>query len=286
MNNLLRLKPWVTVSESARHLSVILDEHVSEADLLRLALDGHITLSVNIVNGTNVRFGSLVPKEQAIWKKVPSLDGLRTVDIPKGVPLNDGSMIELAEEISSIGGVWDLMMIGCERLDVEHRYQLLTGGPEVTLVNIGGTFVQCGESICQLQAHFEDNEHFAKSKLKKPWSNRDNFYPAGGLPDDVVVVVRTAELGRFQAELSKADDVERKTGAPLPPRAEATYLNIIGALVELALGKSEAGRAHSIFTSQAAIIDALVAHNPSTPGISKTTLEGKFANARRLLQST
>jgi len=74
--------------------------------------------------------------------------------------------------------------------------------------------------------------------------------------------------------------------AVLGERAEATYLTIIGALVELALGKSEAGRAHSIFTSQAAIIDALIAHNPSSPGISKTTLEAKFAEARRRLHST
>ena len=69
-------------------------------------------------------------------------------------------------------------------------------------------------------------------------------------------------------------------------RAEATYLNIVGAMLELMLGKSDAGRAHSIFTSQAAIIDALIAHNPKTDGISRTTLEGKFADARRRLHST
>ena len=69
-------------------------------------------------------------------------------------------------------------------------------------------------------------------------------------------------------------------------RAEGTYLNIIGAMLELMLGKSEAGRAHSIFSSQAAIIDALIAHNPKTDGVSKTTLEGKFADARRRLHST
>lgn len=74
--------------------------------------------------------------------------------------------------------------------------------------------------------------------------------------------------------------------APLHPRAETTYLNIVGAMLELMLGKSDAGRAHSIFTSQAAIIDALTGHNPNKDGISKTTLEAKFADARRRLNST
>lgn len=69
-------------------------------------------------------------------------------------------------------------------------------------------------------------------------------------------------------------------------RAETTYLNIVGAMLELMLGKSDAGRAHSIFTSQAAIIDALTGHNPNKDGISKTTLEAKFAEARRRLNST
>ncbi len=69
-------------------------------------------------------------------------------------------------------------------------------------------------------------------------------------------------------------------------RAEGTYLNIIGALLELVLGKTTAGKPHSVFQSQAAIIDALVAHHEGKPGISKPTLENKFAEARRRLKST
>ena len=98
-----------------------------------------------------------------------------------------------------------------------------------------------------------------------------------------------AEVKRLDHEVFgagvQASDPQGAT-APLHPRAEATYLTIIGAMLELMLGKSEAGRPHSIFASQAAIIDALIVHNPSAPGISKTTLEGKFAEARRRLHST
>ncbi|MCW5581819.1 MAG: hypothetical protein KIS72_10820 [Luteimonas sp.] len=74
--------------------------------------------------------------------------------------------------------------------------------------------------------------------------------------------------------------------APLRPRAETTYLNTIGALLELVLGKTPAGKPQSVFKSQAAIIDALLAHHADKPGISKTTLEAVFADARRRLNST
>lgn len=67
---------------------------------------------------------------------------------------------------------------------------------------------------------------------------------------------------------------------------ESTYLNIIGALLELVLGKTPAGNPQSVFESQAAIIDALIAHHGTKSGISKTTLEAKFADARRQLNST
>ena len=105
-----------------------------------------------------------------------------------------------------------------------------------------------------------------------------NFYPASVLPEDAVFVLRTAELARFEAELSKADDVERKAGLHLPPRSEATYLTIIGALLEL-VRNPRPGR-----DSDAAVIRELTQNYGDKPGIAKSTLEGKFANARRQLQ--
>lgn len=69
-------------------------------------------------------------------------------------------------------------------------------------------------------------------------------------------------------------------------RSETTYLNIIGGLLGLLLGKSPNGKEYSSFKSQAAIISALLAHHPSTPGITARTLEDKFPAAKRSLIST
>lgn len=70
---------------------------------------------------------------------------------------------------------------------------------------------------------------------------------------------------------------------PLASRAETTYLNIIGGLLALMLGKSPAGNPQSVFDNQAAIISALLGHHADKPGIAQRTLEEKFAAAKRSL---
>lgn len=69
-------------------------------------------------------------------------------------------------------------------------------------------------------------------------------------------------------------------------RAETTYLNIIGGLLDLLLGKTPAGKDQSVFGSQAAIISALLAHHGNKPGMGHTTLEQKFAEANRSIKAT
>lgn len=68
-------------------------------------------------------------------------------------------------------------------------------------------------------------------------------------------------------------------------RAEATYLNIIGSMLELMLGQSPSGKPYSSFKTQEAVVSALVAHHSGAMGIAERTLNGKFATARRRMRS-
>ena len=72
---------------------------------------------------------------------------------------------------------------------------------------------------------------------------------------------------------------------PISDRAEATYLNIIGGMLELMLGQSPLGSPYSSFKTQEAIVSALVAHRSGVMGIAERTLNGKFATAKRQLHS-
>lgn len=69
----------------------------------------------------------------------------------------------------------------------------------------------------------------------------------------------------------------------LGPRAESTYLHILGSLLTLVLGRTPTGQHYSRFRSQESIITAMVAENGNLLGISERTLEEKFAAARRAL---
>lgn len=70
---------------------------------------------------------------------------------------------------------------------------------------------------------------------------------------------------------------------PISDRAEATYLNIIGSMLDLMLGQSPSGMPYSSFRTQEAIVSALIAHHSGVMGIAERTLNGKFATARRKL---
>ena len=197
----MKLKEWLTVEEAARHLSAIASEPVSEADILRLALDGHLTLSVRFVNHAHARVGPVVPVEQAKKFDVPSLDGNGTVTIIDGVQLAGGVVVQTYDAIVTLNGVWDLTMLGAEALDVEHRYQFLTGGPRVELVCLGGPIVRRGETYAQIQESFSDNEFFDKSKLHEPYDDPRNWYPAPALPGDAVYVVTVTALDELRHRL-------------------------------------------------------------------------------------
>lgn len=61
MSKLFAFKEWLTVSDAARHLSIVFGEDVTETDVLRLAADRRLCMSVRFVNHTCVRRGLVVP---------------------------------------------------------------------------------------------------------------------------------------------------------------------------------------------------------------------------------
>ncbi|WP_047542272.1 hypothetical protein [Pseudomonas simiae] len=98
-----------------------------------------------------------------------------------------------------------------------------------------------------------------------------------------------AKLQEVMAELAAAG-LEREnlrsladTAKEISGQSKAGYLNVIGALVNTLLGSSESGRRHSIFDSQASIVDSITAHYSEVAGLSKRSLDEKFAAARRSL---
>jgi len=222
--------------------------------------------------------------------------------------------LNLDDNVTTIRDVWDLSMIGNERLDVEHQYQMLTGGPEVTLQGLDGAFVEGKDGVmCQLQESFEQNEFMrgseaqlekikeriasnnlgeeqSKKLLDQHKKNREeylkkrknknqlfNYYPAGGLPRDSVLVVRTEILIDLQERLSQT---ESRKYSPLDSRSETTYLNIIGAMLETFIHHSHGD---VDFPSEAKLREFFGKKYAGFKGLTERTLAEKFAAAKRAI---
>ena len=93
------------------------------------------------------------------------------------------------------------------------------------------------------------------------------------------------ERNKIEGERASLAAMVEKMNIP-GARAETTYLNIIGGLLGLMLGKSPAGKAQSVFDNQSMVIAAMLAHHGHLAGVSDTTLQNKFAEANRSIKST
>jgi hypothetical protein len=102
LKKLLNLKPWLTLPAAARHLSILFGEDVSEADVLRLGLDRHLTLSVDFVNHAYGRPGRLVPLSKAKRSTVPPLGTGEPITFLHGYLLDDNNVVEWEDKIISM----------------------------------------------------------------------------------------------------------------------------------------------------------------------------------------
>jgi hypothetical protein len=243
MSKLYKLKKWLTLQEAINHISVALDEPVTEADIYRFALDKHLTLSVNFVNGACAYLGQRDTSDKGLGAYL-DLDKFSSEQINQ---LNDIWLPSLDEtQVRSIQGVWDLTLLGSEAIDLEFNYQKLTSGVEVTLAGLEGVFVKEGDVYASLLTDFEDNEfqdgskaycekieqelsfsvfkdnieiekirvdcnakraQFLKEREKQPEPER--YFPSGGLDEhDYTFVVRTSELNQFLRSLEEHEILE------------------------------------------------------------------------------
>lgn len=112
------------------------------------------------------------------------------------------------------------------------------------------------------------------------------------LADREALKLRLAErehsFNALQAQhqlLSEKSEGERLASHEVTPRSETTYLNIVGGLLTLLLGKSPRGTPYSSFQTMEAVISAILANHEGRPGISERTLWQKLAAAKRHISS-
>ncbi|MDK9706384.1 MAG: hypothetical protein OEL83_04980 [Desulforhopalus sp.] len=277
-SKLLRLRDWLTLPESANYLSIVLGEEISEVELLRLVLDGFLKISVNFVNPVVAERRELISED---LKSRMASEWIRKENEYDQVYGEEPSAFfeeVLATIISAtpskiLQGIWDLPMIGAERVFIEYQHQMLIGGSIPDRLRHSarscGTYVEdIDGQVWQIYMYYNN---------KKSAEDSFRYIPAYYLPEDVDYVFRRQALIDLENYLSQ--NYAEKEKEPIA-HSEKTYLNIIGAFLEITTGTFK-GKS---FKSETQLRDFIAEKFDDLRGLSPRNTADIFAAAKRAIK--
>ena len=198
--SIFHFKDWLTIEETVKHLNYIFNEELTKADILRLILDHHLTLSINFINyGTGKLFKIVsIDKAHKLTHNIitdepyphPVITGISVPREISGTKCDTPHFLQWSrqEDLITITGVWDLLLIANGELEVEHMYQMEIDGPAIELVSIDGTYIQNNEGVVlEIQEEFDEKYNFGK----------DKYFPSASIPKNSQLVIRTASIKKF-----------------------------------------------------------------------------------------
>lgn len=299
MSKLYKLKDWFSLEDATKRLSSSMGEPVTTEDLLQLVIEGHIPLSwyarhvpaervsrVCILHFLNNPVRAFFDKDEEpkqyigeVWWQgewaYRAHAGLKPGDRLAPYANLDWRPIYEPEVIEHIYGVYRLELEECGALK-EWLHSLLTntGGELITL---DGYFVSDAEgNIWRIMDRFPEREYTEPDGTVKKMESF--YYPSGKFPDPAEFVFQRIDIEAFEEQVAQG---QQTASTDIGPREQQTLFNIIAGMLDLILGKTPAGQPQSVFKSQSAVIDSLLAHHDGKQGITKRTLEEKFARAKR-----
>lgn len=234
MSKLFNLKEWLTVTDAARHLSIVFGENVTEADVLQLALDGRLRLSVYLTHDVPARPVEITPIPEEMKRR------------PGFIFSTDHMVCVIGDEIIRVTGTLDLPMVGSERSEIEHRCcSLLNGknleptdGYEVTVQNADGLYQLQERCAGPIFVDLKESDDYDE-RLRK--CANEGYFPAKRLPEDSLLIVRTDALRQFE------ESINSPAPKPMEANERNSLLTIIAALCDYAAIKlQERGAATQI----------------------------------------
>lgn len=261
MSKIFTLRDWIYLPDAARHLTERFNEPVTEQDVLTLALEGRLTLSIRFQSQVAVR-----RVERVNERPQGSLGGTYL-----SIGQEPVQFLQLSPVVSYVDGALDLPMIGGERALIRAReWSEDSTWDDITFDEIllkdqqGCLFVMLTRKPIE--------------EWKEPFQNIENYSMCYELPESGRLVVRTQAIREMEQSLD-----QHGGKADLNAKERTSYLNILGGLLALMLEAGPLGKTRSGYDDQAAIIDGLLARYPGAAGLSKRNLEAKFAEAKRTL---
>jgi hypothetical protein len=230
MGKLFRLKKWLTITDTAKYLSSIFDEEMNDADVLRLALDGCLTLSVLLID--------LVDAKKAFIRDIPKeLKESRFVVIE-----GDQCLTTQSDEIVRLNGVLDLPWLGREKLDVENRYRKMIGEQPIEMdrSSLPTLYVKDNLQLYELQDsvgyQFTEEEKDLELKQQLQVLAMNSYVPRVSWPQGSLYVVKVTSLLEFEKSLANTENNANRI-------SDNTLLSTIAALLaSFPKGKQPTGK--------------------------------------------
>ncbi len=214
------MNDYYTLAKAALRLSDELAEPFDEAEILNLALQGRIRLSVFFQSHTLAECSVISDSSSPLARKT--------------IELEHGLYRLVEEQPRHISGLWDLPLLGAgldqaiegSRAYIESRYRELTGEPVPPRSGQCGAYVTRPDGTrCRLVKKYDPNEFPDESK---PGTQPATYLPTDGFPDDAMLVVRTEVLREYVGsqvyeKKDTEDDVTRIHQADTKPHPLAVF---------------------------------------------------------------
>jgi hypothetical protein len=265
MSKLHKLKKWITVTNAAEHLSKVFDEQLTVTDIYQFAIDGHLLLSVKMINPCRALFGDIVSFKGI--RTVPSIDDENikvclSTRLDESVPYADSRYLNHHKETQTIDGIWDLHLgAGSAKTYLNRAIQWEDSGPNITGISVHGIYLT--NELDEFAELYDDDD-----------------YPESELPDDCSIVVKVSALQNLILLANEANSIELETDSrTIHPRTESSYQRIIASLLSVidgSIGEFE-------YENDSRLIEKLSDYYVSYPGLSKRNLEKKFPECRKMI---
>ena len=240
----MQLKKWLTIDDAAKYLSSLLSTPVEPKDILQLALERHLKISINFTKVVNVMEVSISPFSETTSTHSPV--GFGQVNFE-----DKAYHVSTSPQLIKVDGLWDLKLFGGSEEYIKAK--LLNRISETSLPQtvVSNIYIWRDEKIfCLYEKYIETGDaesdllffdcHIG-SMIKIENTAIDNGYytPVSNIPSNSYLVVSLASLKEFEGQLELEDSKVAKNKKntdieSIHPKERTVFLIIIAALAKKA----------------------------------------------------
>lgn len=203
---------WLPLNEAAERISESTNQKHSIPFLLRRALNGLLTLSVQISTPEFARSGFFQDREEETYNDISPCTHLfcctngeqrEKNSIWEKMGIENKVFVYSQTKGEHIDGVLDFLLIGNGRDYIDNLARKAIGESEICYLPLGGIYLKgTGESFWEIQEEIlnpGDPQYDVEYK----------FFPAERIPDEWRIVVRSSEVERFSNEVIKETRIKK-----------------------------------------------------------------------------